>query len=235
MVVGGALLVHVAALWALQAGLIRRPAEVVIPVEILSRLVEPPPDPAPATLPAAAGATTATRAAPGAHAAGSQAPPARTGTGANAATGGDPQAGAPGAKRARERGRGPAASARAADRSAGTAHPATRTGASASAIGGAPAGGSDRGAGAVRGAAATGLSGPQQAPRTKSARSWSRSTTTATAIPQRAEIAQSSGFDRLDRAAREAALTSRVTPFRQAGATDDTVYLLKAPFNFVLN
>ncbi|MBO9649876.1 MAG: energy transducer TonB [Variovorax sp.] len=39
---GGVVLLHVAALWALQSGLLRRAAEVVIPVEILSEFVEPP-------------------------------------------------------------------------------------------------------------------------------------------------------------------------------------------------
>jgi len=39
-------LFHVAALWALQSGLIRRAAEVIVPVEILAQIVEPPP-PAP--------------------------------------------------------------------------------------------------------------------------------------------------------------------------------------------
>ena len=36
------MLFHVAALWALQSGLLRRAAEVVIPVEILSEFIEPP-------------------------------------------------------------------------------------------------------------------------------------------------------------------------------------------------
>lgn len=35
-------LLHVAALWALQSGLLRRTAEVIIPVEILSEFIEPP-------------------------------------------------------------------------------------------------------------------------------------------------------------------------------------------------
>jgi protein TonB len=39
---GGVLLFHAAALWGLQNGLMRRTAEVVVPVEILSELVTPP-------------------------------------------------------------------------------------------------------------------------------------------------------------------------------------------------
>ncbi len=51
---------------------------------------------------------------------------------------------------------------------------------------------------------------------------------------KRAEVLKSSGFERLDRAAREAVLASQVTPFRRAGADANTEYLLKAPINFVL-
>jgi protein TonB len=42
VIAGSVVLFHVAALWALQSGLLRRAAEVVIPVEILSELLEPP-------------------------------------------------------------------------------------------------------------------------------------------------------------------------------------------------
>ena len=51
---------------------------------------------------------------------------------------------------------------------------------------------------------------------------------------KRAEVFKSSGFERLDRAAREAVLASQVTPFRRAGVNEDTQFLLKAPINFVL-
>jgi periplasmic protein TonB len=36
------LVVHVGALWALQSGLLRRAVEIVVPVEILSQIIEPP-------------------------------------------------------------------------------------------------------------------------------------------------------------------------------------------------
>ncbi|WP_442282540.1 energy transducer TonB [Variovorax sp. M-6] len=42
IIAGSVVLFHVAALWALQSGLLRRAAEVVIPVEILSEFIEPP-------------------------------------------------------------------------------------------------------------------------------------------------------------------------------------------------
>ncbi|RZL62703.1 MAG: energy transducer TonB, partial [Variovorax sp.] len=42
VIAGGVVLFHVGALWALQSGLLRRAVEVVVPVEILSQLIEPP-------------------------------------------------------------------------------------------------------------------------------------------------------------------------------------------------
>ncbi|HEX9721504.1 MAG TPA: energy transducer TonB [Ramlibacter sp.] len=51
-IAGSVVLFHVAALWALQSGLLRRAVEIVVPVQILSELVTPPapkvePPPAP--------------------------------------------------------------------------------------------------------------------------------------------------------------------------------------------
>ena len=42
LIVGGVLLLHVLALWALNNGLLRRAVEVFIPVQILAEMVEPP-------------------------------------------------------------------------------------------------------------------------------------------------------------------------------------------------
>ena len=56
----------------------------------------------------------------------------------------------------------------------------------------------------------------------------------AAGYAKRAEVFKSSGFERLDRAAREAVLASQVTPFRRAGISEDTQFLLKAPIIFVL-
>lgn len=50
----------------------------------------------------------------------------------------------------------------------------------------------------------------------------------------RGSVFKSSGFDRLDRAAYDAVMASQVTPFRRAGTDANTEYLLKAPINFVL-
>jgi len=42
VIAGSVVLFHVAALWALQSGLLRRTAEIIVPVEILSQFIEPP-------------------------------------------------------------------------------------------------------------------------------------------------------------------------------------------------
>lgn len=41
IIAGGVLVVHVAALWALQAGLLRRPVELIVPAEILVEFITP--------------------------------------------------------------------------------------------------------------------------------------------------------------------------------------------------
>ncbi|MEY4883140.1 MAG: hypothetical protein RIS34_994 [Pseudomonadota bacterium] len=45
---------HLAALWALQTGLMRRVMEIVVPVEVVSELIAPPPAPQPRVRPAVA-------------------------------------------------------------------------------------------------------------------------------------------------------------------------------------
>lgn len=42
MVVGGVIVLHVGALWALQSGLVRRAVELIVPVELISQVIEPP-------------------------------------------------------------------------------------------------------------------------------------------------------------------------------------------------
>ncbi len=55
LIAGSVVLFHVAALWALQTGLVRRVVEIVVPASLLSELIEPPapavPPPAPPTPP----------------------------------------------------------------------------------------------------------------------------------------------------------------------------------------
>lgn len=49
-IAGGVVLLHVAALWALQTGLLRRAVEVIVPVQMLSEMITPPaPKPEPPT------------------------------------------------------------------------------------------------------------------------------------------------------------------------------------------
>ena len=56
VIVGSVVMLHVAGLWALQSGLLRRAAEVIVPAELLSEFIPPPPPraapPAPPTPPA---------------------------------------------------------------------------------------------------------------------------------------------------------------------------------------
>ena len=52
---------------------------------------------------------------------------------------------------------------------------------------------------------------------------------------KRVTLEQTSGYERLDKAALDAAAKAQVTPIRRANANAETVFLLRAPFNFVLN
>lgn len=51
LIAGSVLLLHVGLLWSLQAGLLRRAAEVVVPVELLNVATAPPPSESPPTPP----------------------------------------------------------------------------------------------------------------------------------------------------------------------------------------
>ena len=42
VVVGGVVLFHAAALWALQSGLARKPVEIIVPVQVIAELITPP-------------------------------------------------------------------------------------------------------------------------------------------------------------------------------------------------
>ena len=47
MIVGSVVALHVAGIWALQSGLVRKAAEVIVPAEVLSEFIAPPAPPAP--------------------------------------------------------------------------------------------------------------------------------------------------------------------------------------------
>jgi len=52
MIVGCVVAVHAAALWALQSGLLRKAVQVIVPVQVLSDFITPAPPPAPTPAPA---------------------------------------------------------------------------------------------------------------------------------------------------------------------------------------
>src|SRR3989344_4466237 len=45
VIVGSVVALHVAGLWALQSGLLRKAAEVIVPAELLTEFIAPPPPP----------------------------------------------------------------------------------------------------------------------------------------------------------------------------------------------
>ena len=50
VIVGSVVALHVAGIWALQSGLVRKAAEVIVPAEVLSEFIAPPAPPAPPTV-----------------------------------------------------------------------------------------------------------------------------------------------------------------------------------------
>lgn len=217
VIAGGVVLFHVAALWALQTGLIRKAAEVVIPVEILSQLIEPPkpaeppppPPPPPPTPPKRE--ITKTPPPPRPQAIRTPVPPPP-----NAPTGSvePPPPPAPIAA--------PAPPEPPAPAPAPPAPPAPKL--------------VEVSQGQIQY-----IREPRVVYPAMSKRMGETGTViialyfNANGIPKRAEISKSSGYDRLDQAARDAALSSQVTPIRQAGGNDATVYMFRAPFNFTLS
>ena len=215
LIAASVVVLHVAVLWALQNGLLRRAAETVVPAEILTRIIEieppkvaPPPSPAPPSPKAALPTPTPTPRLPP--------PPTLMAirdpvTAPNAATAVlEPQTPAPPIM-------APVALA--------PAPPAPPAAARLVEI-------------------TEGETEYIRPPRVVYPALSKRSGETGVVIiavyfsaagyAKRAEVFKSSGFERLDRAAREAVLASQVTPFRRAGISEDTQFLLKAPIIFVL-
>ncbi|MBC7600670.1 MAG: TonB family protein [Polaromonas sp.] len=213
LIAASVVVLHVAVLWALQNGLLRRAAELVVPVEILTRIIEiespkvaPPPSPAPPSPSPKAALPTPKLPPPPTLMAIRDPMPAP-----NAATAVvEPQTPAP---------------------------PIMTPVAPAPAPPAPPA--------AARLVEITeGETEYIRPPRVVYPALSKRSGETGVVIiavyfsaagyAKRAEVFKSSGFERLDRAAREAVLASQVTPFRRAGISEDTQFLLKAPIIFVL-
>ncbi|WP_444812975.1 energy transducer TonB [Variovorax fucosicus] len=213
VIAGSVVLFHVAALWALQAGLIRKAAEVVIPVEILSQLIEPPKpvEPPPPPPPPPRREITKTPPPPRPQAIRTPVPPPP-----NAPTGSvePPPPPAPVAP--------PAPPEPPAPPPAPPAPPAPKLV-------------------EISQGQTQYIREPRVVYPAMSKRMGETGTViiavyfNSSGIPKRADIFKSSGYDRLDQAARDAALSSQVTPIRQPGANEATVYLLKAPFNFTLS
>ena len=212
LIAASVVVLHVAVLWALQNGLLRRAAEMVVPVEILTRIIEiespkvapPPPSPAPPspkaalptpklppppTLMAIRDPMPAPNAATAVVEPQTPAPPIMT-----------PVAPAPAPP-------APPAAARLVEITEGETEY---------------------------------IRPPRVVYPALSKRSGETGVViiavyfSAAGYAKRAEVFKSSGFERLDRAAREAVLASQVTPFRRAGISEDTQFLLKAPIIFVL-
>lgn len=208
------MLFHVAALWALQSGLIRKAAEVVIPVEIISELIdppkpaEPPPPPPP---PPPKPQITKTPPPPRPQAIRTNVPPPP-----NAPTGSvePPPPPAPIAP--------PAPPAPPEPPAPVPAPPAPKM--------------MEVSQGQIQY-----IREPRIVYPAISKRMGETGTViiavyfNSNGLPKRAEIFKSSGYERLDQAARDATLSSQITPIQQPGANEATVYMFKAPFNFTLS
>ena len=208
------MLFHVAALWALQSGLLRRAAEVVIPVEILSEFIEPPKPAEPPPPPPEPPKREVTKTPPPPRPQAIREPKPTPAPSAPTGSIEPPPPPAPLAP--------PAPPEPPAPPAPPPAPPAPKL---------------------VE--ISQGQTQYIREPRPAYPAMSKRLGETGTVIvavyfnsegfPKRAEIFKSSGYERLDQAAREAAMSSQVTPIRQQGANEATVYLLKAPFNFTLS
>ena len=208
LIAGGVVLFHVAALWALQNGLLRRAAEVVIPVEVLAQFIEPAkpvePPPPPPPPPPAPKVKAPPPPKPMAIREPRPAPNAPTGTV-------EPPPPAPPAPVPPP----PAPPAPA------PAPPAPKL--------------VEVGENEVRYTRS-----PQPVFPSMSKRLGESGTViiavyfNAAGVPKKADVFKSSGYDRLDQAARDAVMNSRVTPIQRPGADESTVFMFRAPISFAL-
>lgn len=213
-IAGGVLLFHVAALWAVQSGLARKVAEVVIPVEILSEIIAPPkpaPPPPPPPQPRKEVVTKkAVTPKPIAIREPTPTPNAPTGV-----VEPPPPAPAPPA---------PAPPAPVAPPAPPTppAPPAPKL--------------VDVTQGQVQYIRAPQVTYPSISRRLGEAGKVVLSVYySASGAPLRVTIEESSGYDRLDKAAQEAQMQSRITPIQRPGTNADTEFRFRATTNFVLN
>lgn len=209
VIAGGVVLLHVAALWALQSGLLRRAAEVVIPVEILSEFVEPPKPAPPPPPPPPEPKRQVTKTPPPPRPQAIREPKPTPAPNAPVGSIEPPPPPAPVTAPAPPEPPAPA-----------PAPPAPKL--------------IEVSEGDTRYIREPHAIYPPMSSRLGEAGTVIIAVYFDSAgFPKRAEIFKSSGYERLDRAAREAALTSQITPIRHPGANESTVYLFKAPFKFV--
>ena len=221
VIAGSVILFHVAALWALQSGLVRKAAEIIIPVEILSEMIDlpkpvpPPPPPPPPPLPKRE--ITRTPPPPRPQAVRSPVPPPP-----NAPTGSTEPPPPPAPVAA------PAPPAPPEPPAPPAPPPAP------------PAPVAARQMEITQGQAQY-IREPRPVYPAMSKRMGETGTViiavyyTSAGLAKRAEVFKSSGFERLDQAAREAALSSQVSPIARPGANETTIYVLKAPITFNLS
>ena len=211
VIVGSVVLFHLAALWALQSGLLRRAAEVVVPVEVIGQVIDPPRLPSPpAPIPRRKVTQTAPSLRPQAIRRRTPAPDAPLGTTEPPPAPLLPAPPAPAAA--------PVASA-----SPAAIPPAPRAPEQV-----------ELSQGQVRYVHAPAVVYPAMS---RKLNETGRVIVTAyfnrAGDVKRAEVSTSSGFERLDRAAVEAVKQSRITPI--PGGNEGTEYTFHAPINFVLS
>jgi protein TonB len=213
VIAGGVILFHAAALWALQSGLLRRAAEVVIPVEIISQLLEPPkPAPPPPPPPPPTPQPKAAKTPPPPRPQAIREPKPVPAPNAPVGSVEPPPPPAPIAPPAPPEPPAPPPAAPPAPKLIEISEGQTQY-----------------------------IREPRIVFPAMSRRLGETGTVivsvyfNSSGIPKRAEIFKSSGYDRLDQAARDAVMQSQVTPIKQPGANEATVYLLRAPIRFVLS
>ncbi|WPB55235.1 TonB family protein [Xylophilus sp. GOD-11R] len=208
------MLFHAAALWAVQSGLARKVAEVVIPVEILSEIIAPPkPAPPPPPPPAPPQKEVVKKTvAPKPIAIRDPVPTPNAPTGVVQP---EPPAPAPPSP-------APPAPPAPAVAPAPPAPPAPKL--------------VDVTEGQVQYINAPQVSYPSISKRLgESGKVVLSVYYSAQGVPKRVTIEVSSGFDRLDKAAQDAQMQSRITPIQRAGANAETEFRFRATTNFVLN
>ena len=226
-IAGGVIALHVAALWALQAGLLRRAVEVVVPVRILTEMVAPPqPKVEPPRLP---------------HAMQQPAPVKRPAAPPKL------KRPAPAAPRPHQTPAAPAPTAPLLTVITPEPAPAAAAPEAAATAAAAPAPGTETGSGETTpgtgavelpSSGASYLRNPTPVYPTISKRLGEQGKVVLRVLigkdglPQRAELKRSSGFDRLDRAATEYVMKCRYVPGKIGGVPQAMWY--EAPVNFVL-